>query len=238
MVLLSPSVNGLRKLIKICEEYAEVNGLSYNAKKSEFLVFRGRNKAITFTPSITLCGSPLRQVTEFRYLGHIVTERLDDDRDIERERRALSVRVNMLARRFVRCRKPIKLTLFRRAVYGPTIRGGPTALYVSSTTMCWGRCWECHDTAVPRLCLRMLVWMTSMRSCANVPLQWWAGSWTPPMLSSAHWRTGCSVLSGDAGMVYTPLFDSGKLVLRLVLILILILILNFYLCFNFVTNIG
>ncbi|XP_045778548.1 uncharacterized protein LOC123876362 [Maniola jurtina] len=113
MVLLSPSVSGLRKLLRICEEYAEENGLSYNSKKSEFLVFRGRNKPITFTPSIYLCGTPLKQVAEFKYLGHVVTERLDDDKDMERERRALSVRGNMLARRFARCTTQVKLTLFR-----------------------------------------------------------------------------------------------------------------------------
>ncbi|CAH2100477.1 unnamed protein product [Euphydryas editha] len=113
MVLLSPSVGGLRKLLKICEEYAERNGLRYNAKKSEFLVFRGKNKPTTFQPIIQLCGSPLKQVAEFKYLGHIVNERLIDDDDIERERRALSVRGNMLARRFARCNREVKLTLFR-----------------------------------------------------------------------------------------------------------------------------
>ncbi|XP_072946650.1 uncharacterized protein, partial [Epargyreus clarus] len=113
MVLLSPSVSGLRRLLKICEEYAEVNGLSYNAKKSEILVFRGRNKESTFKPTFQLCGFPLKQVAEFRYLGHIVDECLGDDRDIERERRAMSVRGNMLARRFKRCSKQVKLSLFR-----------------------------------------------------------------------------------------------------------------------------
>ncbi|CAH2208039.1 jg7011, partial [Pararge aegeria aegeria] len=44
---------------------------------------------------------------------YIVTERLDDDSDIERERRALSVRGNMLARRFARCTTQVKLALFR-----------------------------------------------------------------------------------------------------------------------------
>ncbi|XP_068622822.1 uncharacterized protein [Battus philenor] len=113
MVLLSPSVSGLRKLLKICEEYAGVNGLSYNAKKSEILVFRGNNKPSNFKPTFMLCGSPLKRVAEFRYLGHIVDEHLKDDGDIERERRALSVRGNVLARRFARCNKQVKLSLFR-----------------------------------------------------------------------------------------------------------------------------
>ncbi|XP_045446640.1 uncharacterized protein LOC123654799 [Melitaea cinxia] len=113
MVLLNPSVSGLRKLIKICEEYAKENGLRYNAKKSEILIFRGKNKPLNLNPNIHLCGTPLKQVSEFEYLGHIVNERLDDDSDIERERRALSVRGNMLARRFARCTSQVKVILFK-----------------------------------------------------------------------------------------------------------------------------
>lgn len=37
MVLLSPSMSGLRELLSICESYAEVHGLKYNSKKSETL---------------------------------------------------------------------------------------------------------------------------------------------------------------------------------------------------------
>ncbi|XP_052740761.1 uncharacterized protein LOC128198598 [Bicyclus anynana] len=56
---------------------------------------------------------PLKRVTEFKYLGHTVTEDLSDVNDIERERRALAVRCNMLARRFARCNMDVKLTLFK-----------------------------------------------------------------------------------------------------------------------------
>lgn len=38
---------------------------------------------------------------------------LSDDADIERERRALSVRANMVAHRFARCSYEAKITLFR-----------------------------------------------------------------------------------------------------------------------------
>ena len=50
---------------------------------------------------------------QFKYLGHILTEDMKDDRDIERERRALSVRCNMLARKFGKCSEDVKVTLFR-----------------------------------------------------------------------------------------------------------------------------
>ncbi|XP_060810671.1 uncharacterized protein LOC106132899 [Amyelois transitella] len=96
MVLLSPSVGALRRMLSICERYALTHGLRYNAKKSEFMVFKAGSKQYK-APAVTLCGTPLHQVSSFKYLGHWITETMSDDVDIERERRALSVRCNMLA---------------------------------------------------------------------------------------------------------------------------------------------
>ncbi|XP_075987821.1 uncharacterized protein LOC142984239 [Anticarsia gemmatalis] len=113
MVLLSPSISALRRLLNICEDYAVAHGLRYNATKSELLIFKSNNKTYEPVPSVTLGGVQLKRVTRFKYLGHWVTEKLSDDVDIERERRALAVRCNMLARRFARCTKDVKITLFR-----------------------------------------------------------------------------------------------------------------------------
>ncbi|KAJ8727231.1 hypothetical protein PYW08_015628 [Mythimna loreyi] len=113
MALLSPSIGALRKLLRMCEEYAGAHGLKYNVEKSEILVFKAPRKEVTGLPPVSLYGTPLNQVTHFKYLGHWVTEDLKDDMDVERERRALSVRCNMLARRFARCTEQVKVTLFR-----------------------------------------------------------------------------------------------------------------------------
>ncbi|CAG9129758.1 unnamed protein product [Plutella xylostella] len=113
MVLLSPSISALRKLLCICEKYAESHGLQYNVRKSELLVFRAGRRSPTSVPPVTLCGCTMKRVTEFRYLGHLVNEDLHDDADIERERRALSVRCNMVARRFARSNREVKVSLFK-----------------------------------------------------------------------------------------------------------------------------
>lgn len=113
MVLLSPSISALRKLLCICEKYAESHGLQYNVRKSELLVFRAGRRSPTTVPPVTLCGCTMKRVTEFRYLGHLVNEDLHDDADLERERRALSVRCNMVARRFARCNREVKVSLFK-----------------------------------------------------------------------------------------------------------------------------
>ncbi|XP_052744136.1 uncharacterized protein LOC128199283 [Bicyclus anynana] len=113
MVLLSPSVRALRKLLTICERYAQKHGLLYNVKKSELLVFRVGSRKLENVPPVTLGGIELQRVSEFKYLGHIVTEGLCDDMDMERERRAIAVRCNMLARRFARSTVDVKVTLFK-----------------------------------------------------------------------------------------------------------------------------
>lgn len=112
MVLLSPSINALRRLLDICESYSVTHGLKYNAKKSEVMLFKAGTKTYAVSP-VSLGGAPLTWVKRFKYLGHWVTEDMCDDSDIERERRALAVRCNMLARRFARCSAPVKVTLFK-----------------------------------------------------------------------------------------------------------------------------
>ncbi|XP_050671199.1 uncharacterized protein LOC126969696 [Leptidea sinapis] len=107
MVVLSLSIKGLRKLLSVYEHYANVYGLN----KTEMLVFRA-GKGPEMVPEVLLYGSAVRVVTEFKYLGHVLTEHLKDDYDIERERRALLIRCNMLARRFGKCSNPVKIVLF------------------------------------------------------------------------------------------------------------------------------
>ncbi|KAJ8720685.1 hypothetical protein PYW08_006150 [Mythimna loreyi] len=93
-------------------------GLMYNVRKTEFMVFKAVGKCPDTFPSITLNGLNVKQVTKFKYLGHILVDDLKDDEDVERERRALAVRGNMLARRFSRCTDQVKITLFKAYCQG------------------------------------------------------------------------------------------------------------------------
>ncbi|XP_047543324.1 uncharacterized protein LOC125075658 [Vanessa atalanta] len=116
MVLLSASICGLRKLMAKCEivcDYVGSHGHNYNAKKSVVMVFEAGGKVPSSVPPVMLNGTALQRVSQFKYLGHILTSDLKDNADIERERRALSVRANMLACKFTRCSESVKGTLFR-----------------------------------------------------------------------------------------------------------------------------
>ncbi|XP_050676227.1 uncharacterized protein LOC126973125 [Leptidea sinapis] len=111
MVLLSPSIRGLRKLLAISENAGQ-HGLKYNVKKHKMMVFPAK-KGLERIPMVFLDGVSIDRVDRFRFFGHILTENLCDSDDIERERRALAVRCNIFARRFAQCSPEAKLTLFR-----------------------------------------------------------------------------------------------------------------------------
>ncbi|XP_046962239.1 uncharacterized protein LOC124531762 [Vanessa cardui] len=118
MALLAPSVSALRTLLGACERFAVSHGLLYNTKKSQFMVFKAGSKCPKVVPPITLCNAPLGRVYKFKYLGHIVTDSLKDDEDIERERRALSVRANMLITEFEMNEAPFDWLIMAKSIKG------------------------------------------------------------------------------------------------------------------------
>ena len=65
--------------------------------------------SLTFSP-FTVCGLKLKFVTNFKYLGHIINNKLSD---IERETKNLSVRCNMLRTRINMCSTAVKCVLFK-----------------------------------------------------------------------------------------------------------------------------
>ncbi|XP_064072630.1 uncharacterized protein LOC135193569 [Vanessa tameamea] len=77
MVLLSASICGIKKLVAICEEYAERHELKYNASKSELMVFEVKGKTEVNFPEVKLNGTVLRRkvfasITELFTNGNIV----------------------------------------------------------------------------------------------------------------------------------------------------------------------
>lgn len=77
------------------------------------LIFESSEYNPTNVPSVVVAGTALRVVDSFKYLGHIIRDDLEDDLDVERERRALAVQSNVLTRRFAPCSVNVKLSLFK-----------------------------------------------------------------------------------------------------------------------------
>ena len=52
-------------------------------------------------------------VNKFRYLGRIITQDQKDDDDIENEIRNMFIRTNIVARKFGKCSRGVKVLLFQ-----------------------------------------------------------------------------------------------------------------------------
>ncbi len=107
LCLLSPSVHTLNELLFISAKYATDHDIMFNEHKSVCLYFKPMHFKINFVNSIYLNG-----VSHCKYLGHIVSDDLSDNKDINRQLRSLYSRSNMLLRKFGACLPNVKQYLF------------------------------------------------------------------------------------------------------------------------------
>ena len=153
LALLAPTARALNDLLKICEVFAAENYIVFNTLKSVCMLVPAL-RAVTFVaPNIYLCGTILKYVESFRYLGHILTQEQSDEQDMLRELRSLYYRGNMLIRKFSFCTEDVKCGLFRTFCY---------SLYGSSL-------WSQFRTSVFRKL--KVCYNTIFRKLARIP-QW------------------------------------------------------------------
>ena len=97
MVLLAPSWYALQQLIDLLSALAADIDMSCNTLKTVCMIFNPicKRKIVSCVfPSLTLNGVCLNYVSEFKYLGHVINNKLSDDEDVKREIRSLFVGTN------------------------------------------------------------------------------------------------------------------------------------------------
>ena len=114
--LISPSLAGLRKLLRVCESVGESLSIKFNTDKSVCMCFIPSGYHELPIYDVKLNGLPLTFVSETKYLGHIISSDLSDRLDLEKTRRAIYARGNTLVRRFGCCSENVKIVLFRSYV--------------------------------------------------------------------------------------------------------------------------
>ena len=112
LALIAPSSYGMQKLNTECAEYAEVYGLKFNELKSVLLSFKPFNFKMNPCMNINLNGAPIPVEASRRYLGHIITNDLNDNEDMHHQLRCFYGRSNMSLRTFKACSYTWKLFLF------------------------------------------------------------------------------------------------------------------------------
>lgn len=113
LAIVSPCSAGLQQLLKVCTQYGLVYDIKFNAKKSNVMIVRSKEDKKMIFPDFYLCDSPLMVCKEVKYLGHIITDDLYDDRDMYRQRRKLYAQANLLLRKFSMCSPNVKCSLFK-----------------------------------------------------------------------------------------------------------------------------
>ena len=87
LVLLSPSTHGMQKLLNECEIYASKYGMKFNENKSVVLNFKEHRFKANPSAKLYLNGSLMKTAVSYTYLGHIIDNNLNDNKDIERQLR-------------------------------------------------------------------------------------------------------------------------------------------------------
>ena len=113
LVILSPSVKGLQKLLNICSEYGEEHDIMFNHKKTECMYFPVKGRALINIPKVFLNAHLLRWVNKYKYLGIILKDDLSDDCNMLRQRGICYARSNSLIRNVSLCSPNVKVKLFK-----------------------------------------------------------------------------------------------------------------------------
>ena len=90
--------------------YGTANDILYNNTKSQLMLFDTR--MYNNYDDISLNDVTLKYVEKYKYLGHIITNKLSDDADMKSKIDLLYARSNMLVRKFYFCSSAVKNRLF------------------------------------------------------------------------------------------------------------------------------
>ena len=86
LTLLAPTVDGLKEMIIIMEEYGTEFKVKFNPVKTKCMVFSQKRNNAAQLPTICVAGRDVDWVEKFKYLGTLITPNLADRCDIEDKR--------------------------------------------------------------------------------------------------------------------------------------------------------
>ena len=108
LVLVSPTASGMNELLQVCEHFSEKFGLKFNEQKTVLLYLMPQKLKIKPGTSVMMNDTVIKMESSCRYLGHMVTDGLDDNEDIKRQLRSFYGKANMLLRTFNYCSADVK----------------------------------------------------------------------------------------------------------------------------------
>ena len=148
ITLLCPSVDGMQKMLNICESYANQFDILFNSEKSVLSLFQGRDCKPVFS---TLCinGSVLKYCTDTTHLGHAVSSE-DKDASVKKAKCEFWKSFNIFLSDLGHLPPDIKTKLFQQyccSFYGSQL-------------------WDLNSKRVNELCI---AWRKALRILWKVP---------------------------------------------------------------------
>ncbi len=81
LVVVAPSAKGLQNLLNTCSIFGENHDILYNCKKSQLMLFNTR--LYGDSPDTILNNAPLKYVDQYKYLGYVIDNKLNDEYDMK-----------------------------------------------------------------------------------------------------------------------------------------------------------
>ena len=118
VVLLAASANAMCKMLRLCDDFASDFDVKFNANNSKCIVLK---PCCSHLPAMNLGfhigGNEIEIVDEWPHLGHIITNRCDDDADIMNRRNCMVAEMNNVLRYFGKLSALTKLKLMNLIVW-------------------------------------------------------------------------------------------------------------------------
>ena len=109
----SMSAAGLSLLLSACSYYGIEFDVKFNSAKSNVMVFCCNLLKDIPVPNFMLNGVAIDKVSNCKYLGHCINDKLIDDDDMARQRKQTYAQGNALVRKFYMCTETVRISLFK-----------------------------------------------------------------------------------------------------------------------------
>ena len=110
--LLAPSNQALQSILNLVHAKLKNIGLSINIEKCKYIVFK-KHKSININSTVTLEGETIERVSEYRYLGIILSEDNSINKDINRATESFLKQFNSMFYKFYNMSNEVLKFLFR-----------------------------------------------------------------------------------------------------------------------------
>ena len=113
MILIAPSRRALQVLLNTCSVYAAHHDIIYSTEKSFCMICWPKRFLYKFIPDFFLQNDKLDFVNEYKYLGVLFNDKINDDAEICKRMRNIYATGNMVCRKFANCTNNCKILMFK-----------------------------------------------------------------------------------------------------------------------------